>query len=216
MPPEACFSLAVWQDKVRPEEEVLGRKRPRSDLGPALTVPLAWGRGTLHSTFVSLLSLCGPGRVKSGFQSHSGGGHAWRGVVWRDRAEHTPCLPREQPDVLFEPLLPCQALCPHPGACDPAMGLAASQPWFSQSPAADPVCCLRVTSFLVPASCLPEWYFHLLSLSGEVSCPALAVGVCSSLQGCDPVFLHQKAKLNSRAIVSRALLWLLLHSLAPQ
>lgn len=56
MPPEACFSLAVWQHKVRrEEEEVLGRKRPRSDLGPALTVSLAWGRGTLHSTFVSLL-----------------------------------------------------------------------------------------------------------------------------------------------------------------
>lgn len=64
VPPEACFSMAVWQHKVRPEEEVLGRKRPRSDLGPALTVSLAWGTETLHSTFVSLLSPCGPGRVK--------------------------------------------------------------------------------------------------------------------------------------------------------
>lgn len=65
MPPEACFSMAVWQHKVRlEEEEVLDRKRPHSDLGPALTVSLAWGRETLHSTFVSLLSPCGPGRVK--------------------------------------------------------------------------------------------------------------------------------------------------------
>lgn len=136
--------------------------------------------------------------------------------MWRDRAEYTPCLPKEQPDVLFEPLLPCQALCPRPGACDPAMGWAVSQLRFSQSPAADPVCCLRVTSFLVPASCQPEWYFHLLSLSGEVSCPPPVVGVCSSLQGRDPVFLHQKAQLNSRAIVSRALLRLQLPGAATQ
>lgn len=53
MPPRACFSTAVWQHKVRlEEEEALGRKRPRSDLGPALSVSLAWGGETLHSTFV--------------------------------------------------------------------------------------------------------------------------------------------------------------------
>lgn len=217
MPSEACFSMAVWQHEVRPEEEVLGRKRPRSDLGPALTVSLAWGKETLQSTFVSLVALAGSSEASRGTQEAATRGVAWCGVVWRGMAwcDSTPCLPREQPDVLFEPLLPCRDLCPRPGACDPAMGLAASQLQFSQSPAADPVCCLRVTSFLVPASCQPEWYFHLLSQSGEVSCPPPVVGACTSLQGCDPVFL-QKAKVNFRAIVPTALLWLWLPGAATQ
>lgn len=68
------------------------------------------------------MALAGSSEVSRGTQEA-----ATRGVAWRDRAEATPCLPREQLDILFEPLLPCRALCPRPGACDPAMGLAASQ-----------------------------------------------------------------------------------------
>lgn len=81
MPSEACFSMAVWQREVRPEEEVLGRKRPRSDLGSALTVSLAWGKETLHSTFVSLVALAGSSEVSRGTQEAATRGVAWRGVT---------------------------------------------------------------------------------------------------------------------------------------
>lgn len=117
-------------------------------------------------------------------------------------------------------LTSCLNLCfpagPFALAQVPAVGLAVSRLGFSQSPAADPVCCWRVTSFLLPAPPQPEWDFHLLSPNGEVSCPPPVVGVWSSSQGRDPVFLHQKAKLNSKAIVSTALLWLELPGAAAQ
>lgn len=83
MPSEACFSMAMWQHEVRPEEEVLGRKRPRSDLGPALTVSLAWGKETLQSTFVSLVALAGSSEASRGTQEAATRGVALRGVAWR-------------------------------------------------------------------------------------------------------------------------------------
>lgn len=75
--------MAVWQHEVRPEEEVLGRKRPRSDLGPALTVSLAWGKETLQSTFVSLVALAGSSEASRGTQEAATRGVTWRGVAWR-------------------------------------------------------------------------------------------------------------------------------------
>lgn len=47
------------------------------------------------------MALAGSSEVSRGTQEA-----ATRGVAWRDRAEATPCLPREQLDILFEPLLP--------------------------------------------------------------------------------------------------------------
>lgn len=109
--PSLCAALPSRE--VRPEEEVMGRKRPRSDLGPALTVSLASGKETLDSTFVSLLSPRDTGRVKRGFQRCSGDGHAgaWRGVMG---LTPLPTLPKKELYILFELRLPSWGLCPPP------------------------------------------------------------------------------------------------------
>lgn len=71
--------------EVRPAGEVMGRKHPHSDPGPALAVSMAPGTQTLDSTFVSLLSPspCDFSRVKPGFQRCSGDrdADAWCGVM---------------------------------------------------------------------------------------------------------------------------------------
>lgn len=74
---------------------------------------------------------------------------AWRGVTGLSP------LPAAPGSSLTSCLNLCFPARPFALAQVPAMGLAASQLWFSQSPAADPVCCLRVTSLLVPTSCQP-------------------------------------------------------------
>lgn len=144
------------------------------------------------------MALAGSSEVSGGTREA-----ATRGVAWRDRAESTPCRPREQPDILFEPLLPCQALCPRPGASN---GLGCITAVVLTEPSSRS--CLLLEGHIPSGPHLLSANNDLLSPNGEVSCPPLVVGVCSSLQGCDPVFLHQKVKLNSRAIVFPALLWL--------
>lgn len=63
------------------------------------------------------MALAGSGEVSGGAREA-----ATRGVAWCDRTESPPCLPGEQPDILFEPQLPCWAFAL---AQVPAMGLAA-------------------------------------------------------------------------------------------
>lgn len=96
--------------EVRPEEEVMGRKRPRSHLGPALTVSLAAGKEALDSTFVSLpspLTAAGSSEVSRGARDRDMQ-VARRGTTG---PSPLPTSPRREPDVLFELRLPSWGLC---------------------------------------------------------------------------------------------------------
>lgn len=136
-----------------------------------------------------------------------------RCLAWRDGADSTPCLPKKEPYALSEFLLP--SLGPLLASQLPVTerwaqlhGSSRSQD-VGQSSAPARVCCSRVTSFLVPASCqlervLPRFvsdWRGFLSSTGE-GCQEEVWGACSSLQGCDPVFLNQKPMLKFRAIIS--------------
>lgn len=138
-----------------------------------------------------------------------------RCLVWRDGADSTPYLPKEEPYILFE-LLPSWGFCL--AACNQMTGLTAQQLSFSSYWAelstslcllleghilfgphllsarmGTSMCCLRPPRFPV---------LHQQGLSGG------GLGMCSSLQGCAPVFLDHKAKPSFKAIVSTVLVLL--------
>lgn len=72
-----------------------------------------------------------------------------RCLAWRDRADSTPCLPKEEPYASFELLLPARGLCLPTRCLEPNDGLDCTAASFSRRQAE---LSSRDTSFLVPAS----------------------------------------------------------------
>jgi len=164
VPFEACFSIAVCCAAcTRGEARRGGYGQETPTLWSWPSADCLFGLGQRDTQFhlcfsAEPLSPRDTGRVKQGFQRCSGDrrGGAWHGVMG------LTLLPASQKKSLTSCFNFCFPLGPSPTAQVPVTewrawlhGSLRSQE-VGQSSAPDRVCCLRVTSFLVPASCQLE------------------------------------------------------------